>query len=108
MPAPLRTQSDENQCDTQGMAPELTRAEITTLVAQNLKEYALKPLRLGLHADQASDCRKLIIEFTNLRRPKSISHSTPLASDIRAVINGTSTVAESSKGIQISAPTTRK
>lgn len=55
------------------METELSDAEVTALVARNLKQHLLKPARLrGLRADEASDCRKQIIELIGLPRPKSI------------------------------------
>lgn len=54
------------------METELSDAEVTALVARNLKQHLLKPARLGLRAEEASDCRKQIIELIGLPRPKSI------------------------------------
>ncbi len=48
--------------------------EITMQVVEDLRQYALKPSRLGLSDDGVSDCRRRIIELIALRRPKSIVH----------------------------------
>ena len=55
------------------MTRELTNAEVTALVAENLKQHLVKPARLGLTSEEASDCRKQIIELISLPRPKSIA-----------------------------------
>lgn len=59
------------------MIKELTYAEVTALVAQNLRDHALKPARLGLSDKETSECRKQISELAGLRRPKSIVHLLP-------------------------------
>lgn len=67
------------------MNPELTRAEITELVAENLRQHASQPSPVSLNSNQASECRKLIIELLDLSPPKSIIHFTPLPAIIQAV-----------------------
>ena len=54
------------------MERELTDAEVTELVARTLRQHLVKPARLGLRGDEASDCRKQIIELIGLSKPKSI------------------------------------
>jgi hypothetical protein len=60
------------------MSKEYTDAEITAFVAQSLKDHATKPVRTGLHDDDASECRKRIIELIGLDRPRSIVVSVSL------------------------------
>ena len=54
------------------MERELTNAEVTELVARNLRQHLVEPARLGLRGDETSDCRKQIIELIGLPKPKSI------------------------------------
>ena len=51
---------------------EMTNAEVTALVAQNLRQHISKPVRSGLRGDEVSECRKQIIELIGLPKPKSI------------------------------------
>jgi hypothetical protein len=59
------------------MNREFSDAEVMALVAQCLKDHTHKAARSGLRDEDASECRKRIIELIALPRPKSITRFMP-------------------------------
>lgn len=59
------------------MIAELTDAQLTALVADNLRKHAARHATLRSTGDQPSDCRRRIIDLLGLSRPKSIVHVVP-------------------------------